>query len=79
MSDEKALQNILETDILKYTYKNSGVKSVGLVINDDGKSPYKVADDLVIDGKYRNDSILIGYLMASVKALNKKIVELEMK
>lgn len=49
---------------------------VGFVINDNGKSPYKTDSRLIRYGNTRDDSVTVGYLMAAVKELNKRIKDL---
>jgi len=76
----KSLQYIIDTDVLEFEYKgNPGSKKVGFIINDDGESPYHTDGNLITDGQYRDDSILVGHLMLAVKALKNEIEQLKTK
>lgn len=67
---DQSLKYITDTDIVSYVYKeNPDARKVGFVINDTGASPYYTAPELITDGRYRDDSILVGHLMNSTKAL----------
>ncbi|WP_348922081.1 phage tail spike protein [Enterococcus rotai] len=70
INPENSLKYITETDIVSYVYKeNPNARKVGFVINDTGSSPYYTAPELIVDGRYRDDAIIVGHLMNSTKAL----------
>lgn len=74
----EALEILKNTDILEYEYKeNPKSKKVGFVIDDDGKSPYKTDPKIIVEGKYKDDSLLVGYLMSAVKELADRVEVLE--
>lgn len=78
VSTERLLQAVLNTDIVSFRFKNDTQRTVGFVINDDGKSPYQI-DDLIVDdnGTSFNTTTTIGILFGAVKALNDKVKILE--
>lgn len=87
VSGAEAIDIFDNTEIMTYDYKpdtdnmdeqtrSTMRNKVGFVINDNGKSPFKTDERLIRYGNTRDDSVTVGYLMAAVKELNKKIKDL---
>ena len=79
------LKAVNDTEVVKWIFKsdkNIGKtkKTVGFVINDNGKSPYMI-DPLIPneDGSSFDTTNLVGILMGAIKELSKKNKELEAK
>lgn len=78
---DELLEAVMATDIVKYRMKYEDAeecKTIGFVINDDGKSPYNTAELLIRnDMKSFNTTTAIGVILGAIKALNNKIKKLE--
>jgi hypothetical protein len=82
-----ALDKILATDIVKYRYisdDSSTKRKCGIIVNDNGLSPYRTATEFVEESGEGADkaygmstSNLIGYTMAAVKELHAMVQELQ--
>lgn len=72
-----ALNNVINTDVVKYSYKDhTDEKNVGLIIDDrpDGERTYYTSPDfLTPDKKFKMDGNIVGELMLSVKELKEEI------
>lgn len=76
VTPEHALNEINKTDVVNWNFKNYEDTQTGIVINDDGDSPYYCPDDFVNNDNSRDDTSMLGYLILSVQALTKKNEEL---
>ncbi|WP_028983339.1 tail fiber domain-containing protein [Sporolactobacillus terrae] len=75
---EQALENILNTDVVRYNFIGDNEKHVGLIIDDRNQAQYKACKDFITNNmQEKKDDSIIGELMLAVKALNKRLETLE--
>ena len=80
VTKDEGLNTIKDLDIGSYVYKNDKNEDpqASIMIDDVHKVPQWNTSDKILskDGKYRNDSALLGYTVKAVQKLNEKIDEL---
>jgi hypothetical protein len=76
--EEDYIEMLRNTDVVEFNYKTEeeDVKPhVGIIINDDDESPYKIDENLYNDKDKVATDDLVGVTMASVKYLDNKVKE----
>lgn len=82
ISPEKALSEIIRTDVVQYNFKGDDTSEThtSLIIDDrpeDEKEFYACPEFVTSDGESRDDGNIVGYLMLAVKKLKQEIDELQ--
>lgn len=76
VTPEHALKEVNKTDVVNWNFKDHEDTQTGIVINDDGNSPFYCPDDFVNNDNSRDDTSMLGYLILSVQALSNQNSEL---